>query len=140
MQKFQTPISEISLTPEGIVIVSFIGADFPLYKLIEHYQILRDELGKEKYHFIYTFPPINTIRIPREARRYNNEQLALITKSLAMPSKNGMIRYFVNMYIRLGNLPFPTLIARTLDEAEAWSLKLKEKEFTPALELVVSEN
>lgn len=137
MQKFQTPIANVTFSEEEIVYVDFTGSDFPLFKLIDHYQILRDELGKERYHFIYTFPPVHTIRIPRDARKYNNEQLAKHTSSLAMPSKNGMIRTFVNMYIRLGKLPFPTLIAKSMKEAEEWTLNVKEKinQTEPELEM-----
>lgn len=132
MKDFQTPIAKIVLSEEEFVYVEFTGSDFPLYKLIEHYAILREELEPKKYHFIYTFPPIHTIRIPREARKYNNTELMKITKSLAMPSTNGMIRTFVKLYIRVGNLPFPTFIAKSVQEAEEWTRYVQKRNFLVA--------
>ena len=127
MRFFQTNISKVYVDIDGVVYIDFFEENFNLENLTVHYQILDQELGEGKRMSVYSFKEIMKISIEKKAKDFNNRMLEARTESFAMASTNGMIRIFVNVYLKLAKLNFPMKIMRNKEDARKWVLKQRSE-------------
>lgn len=133
MKSFKTSIADVVVDEEQIVYLDFHTCDFPIEKLKAHFVTMHEQLGTEKRMYIYSFKQLSKISISRDARIYNNKKMEGFTESLAVASTNGMLRIFVNLYIKIARFSFPFKILKDTEEAQTWTLKHRSMERVKAL-------
>ncbi|MBU2020614.1 MAG: hypothetical protein KJ941_13295 [Bacteroidetes bacterium] len=123
MNSFQTCISSVEVDQNKIVHVIYEVSTFTVALFEKHYQTMNQMLGHEKRMFIYYFAGLARVSVSREAKNYNNQEIAKITESLAFVSTSGMLRIFVSLQLKIAGFKFPYKILQSKEEAIIWSLK-----------------